>query len=76
MKLLIWMLSTFVCLMMDERWGQQVQEILKWKLDPKGNDKGIKYFSLCFSISYFFYLLLRNNDNLCDILDFMCVLNT
>jgi hypothetical protein len=32
--------------------------------------------SLCFCISHFLCLLLGNNNNLCAILDFMCVLNT
>jgi len=32
--------------------------------------------SLCFCISNFLCLLFGNNNNLCGILDFMCVLNT
>ncbi len=32
--------------------------------------------SFCFYISHFLCLLLGNNNNLCAILDFMCVLNT
>jgi hypothetical protein len=31
---------------------------------------------LCFCISNFLCLLFGNNNNLCGILDFMCVLNT
>ena len=32
--------------------------------------------SLCFCISHILFLLLGNNNNLCAILDVMCVLNT